>query len=281
MEESIISFFEQWAEEFSRAVEMFTGERPALTQKPVQPSEAAEWESKRGEFQWWQQETDEPQRFTVWIGAQEGCFSAIGGGQGEESDPKELFQEIASQANQGAAAVLSSSFATPLRFGSLTVNPPSSLRALRLAHVSIQFRGAELPTLLVAIELAAAKILDGPDAKKPAAGEAGNQVAVSSAPINVNASIIERLMDVQLPVSVLLGQTVLPIRDALKIASGSLIELDRQLGDYVEVVVHGTVVARGEIVAVKGNYGVRIKEVISRKDRFALKEAAKEEPQLR
>ena len=45
---------------------------------------------------------------------------------------------------------------------------------------------------------------------------------------------------------------MLPIRDALKITSGSLIELDRQLGDYVEVMVHGTVVARGEIVAVKG-----------------------------
>jgi hypothetical protein len=42
----------------------------------------------------------------------------------------------------------------------------------------------------------------------------------------------------------------------------------------VEVMVHGTVVARGEIVAIKGNYGVRIKEVISRKDRFALKDVA-------
>jgi flagellar motor switch protein FliN/FliY len=81
-------------------------------------------------------------------------------------------------------------------------------------------------------------------------------------------------MDLHFPVSVLLGQTSLPIRDALKITSGSLVELDRQLGDYVEVTVHGTVVARGEIVAVRGNYGVRIKEVISRKDRLALKNAA-------
>ena len=99
-----------------------------------------------------------------------------------------------------------------------------------------------------------------------------------TAPFNLvaaaHASMIERLMDLNLPISVLLGQTVLPIRDALKISSGSLIELDRQLGDYVEVMVHGTVVARGEIVAIKGNYGVRIKEVISRKDRFALKDAA-------
>jgi len=77
-----------------------------------------------------------------------------------------------------------------------------------------------------------------------------------------------------LPVTVLLGRAVLPIRDVLKIASGSLIELDRQIDDYVEVRVHGTVVARGEIVSVRGNYGVRIKEIISRQDRIALQDAA-------
>jgi len=276
MEESIVSFFEQWAKEFPTAVEMFTGERPTLAQNPVEAGQAAEWETKRAEFQWWQQETDAPQNFKVWIGAREACFSALGGDQGEGSDPKELFQEMVSQANQGAAAVLSSTFATPLRFGSLGINPPGALSGLRLAQASIKFKDAELPILLIAIEPAAGKILDGPEPEKPVAIQTSNsnQVAVSAATINANASMIDRLMDLQLPISVLLGQTVLPIRDALKIASGSLIELDRQLGDYVEVVVHGTVVARGEIVAVKGNYGVRIKEVISRKDRFALKDAA-------
>ncbi len=86
--------------------------------------------------------------------------------------------------------------------------------------------------------------------------------------------MLNRLMDLQLPVSVLLGRSVLPIREILKIVSGSLIELDRQSGDYVEIVIHGTIVAKGEIVSVKGNYGVRIKEVISRQDRLALKDAA-------
>ena len=86
--------------------------------------------------------------------------------------------------------------------------------------------------------------------------------------------MLSRLMDLQLPVTVLLGRAVLPIRDVLKIASGSLIELDRQIDDYVEVRVHGTVVARGEIVSVRGNYGVRIKEIISRQDRIALQDAA-------
>jgi flagellar motor switch protein FliN/FliY len=273
MEESITSFFEHWADEFARAVEMFTGEKPTLTQNTADTKETEACESTKGDFQWWQQETEEPQNFKVWIGSQEGCWTALGGDQGEGSDPKDLFQEMISQANQGAAAVLSSSFATPLRFGGVVVNPPTSLLSLRLTKVNISFRNAELPALIVALQPIAAKILDGPETAKPAGTSASSQ-GISAANLSANASMIERLMDLELPVSVLLGRTVLPIRDALKITSGSLIELDRQLGDYVEVMVHGTVVARGEIVAIKGNYGVRIKEVISRKDRFALKDAA-------
>jgi flagellar motor switch protein FliN/FliY len=56
----------------------------------------------------------------------------------------------------------------------------------------------------------------------------------------------------------------------LKVVSGSVIELDQGVGDYADLIVHGTVVAKGEIVSVKGNYGIRIKELISQKDRIDL-----------
>ena len=77
-------------------------------------------------------------------------------------------------------------------------------------------------------------------------------------------------MNLELPLSVALGRAVMPIRDVLRVTSGSMIELDRTVDDYVELIVHGTVVARGEVVSVKGNYGVRIKEIISRNDRLTL-----------
>jgi flagellar motor switch protein FliN/FliY len=86
--------------------------------------------------------------------------------------------------------------------------------------------------------------------------------------------MLRRLMDLELPLAVTLGRAVLPIEDILKISSGSLIELDRSVGEYVDLMVQGTIVARGEIVSVKGNYGVRIKEIISRQDRLALREVA-------
>lgn len=86
--------------------------------------------------------------------------------------------------------------------------------------------------------------------------------------------MLRRLMDLELPLAVTLGRAVLPIEDILKLTSGSLIELDRNVGEYVDLTVQGTIVARGEIVSVKGNYGIRIKEIISRQDRLALREAA-------
>jgi len=272
MEESISGFFEQWSKEFARAVEMFTGERPALSYKPAEKTQIDEWEGRRTEFHWWQQETEDPHKFKAWVGAEEACWSALGGEPGDGNDPKELYQEMLSQANQGAAAVLSSSFTTPLKFANGSVNAPPSLASLRLAEVSVVFRNKPLPGLVIALEPTAAKILDGLETAGHAEESEDKQPA--SATAAQRTSMLDRLMDLQLPVSILLGQTVLPIRDALKITSGSLIELDRQLGDYVEVMIHGTVVARGEIVAVRGNYGVRIKEVISRKDRFALRDAA-------
>ncbi|HLH01894.1 MAG TPA: flagellar motor switch protein FliN [Bryobacteraceae bacterium] len=83
------------------------------------------------------------------------------------------------------------------------------------------------------------------------------------------AAILERLIDLELPMSVTLGRSSMPIRDVLKLTSGSIVELDRNAGEFVDLTIHGTVVARGEIVSVKGNYGVRIKEIISQQDRLA------------
>jgi flagellar motor switch protein FliN/FliY len=256
-------------------VENFTGDRPTLSQQAANDAQLVEWETKLAEFHWWQQETEGQAKFKAWVGAEEACWTAVGGSPGDGKNPQELFHEMLSQANQGSVAVLSSSLASPLRFAAGLVNHPASLRPLRLAQISFKFRDTVLPDLILALEPAAAKILDGP---KSAVGgkEEPAQIAapLSATALKPNPPMFDRLMDLMLPLSVVLGQAVLPIRDVLKITSGSVIELDRGVGDLVEIVVHGTVVARGEIVSIKGNYGVRIREVISRQDRFALKDAA-------
>ncbi len=90
----------------------------------------------------------------------------------------------------------------------------------------------------------------------------------------IHGPMLQRLLDLELPLAVLLGRATLPIQDVLKLTSGSLIELDRAVGDPVDLLVHGTVVARGEIVSFRGNYAVKIRQIISREDRFSLRPEA-------
>jgi flagellar motor switch protein FliN/FliY len=76
------------------------------------------------------------------------------------------------------------------------------------------------------------------------------------------------LLDVALPVSVSFGKTSLQVREVLKLNTGSIVELDRLVADPVEVIVNNRIIARGEVVVVDGNYGVRINQLASRDERL-------------
>ena len=79
---------------------------------------------------------------------------------------------------------------------------------------------------------------------------------------------MELLLDVDLPVSISFGKTELPLKDVLKLMTGSIVELNRGVNEQVDVFVNRCLVARGEVVVVEGNYGVRIQEIASRHDRL-------------
>jgi flagellar motor switch protein FliN/FliY len=76
------------------------------------------------------------------------------------------------------------------------------------------------------------------------------------------------LLDVELPVSISFGRATLRLNDALKLITGSLVELDRNLSDPVELLINNCVIARGEVVVIEGNYGIRLTEIISQKERL-------------
>lgn len=80
---------------------------------------------------------------------------------------------------------------------------------------------------------------------------------------------ISLLMDVQLPVSIELGRTSLPIADILEWGQGSIIELDKLAGEPVDLMVNNKLVARGEVVVVDEKFGLRITSLIARPDRLA------------
>jgi len=68
-------------------------------------------------------------------------------------------------------------------------------------------------------------------------------------------------MDVQLQVTLRFGERTLLLKEVLDLSPGSVVELDKMVKDPAELLVTGRVVARGEVVIVDGNYGLRITEV--------------------
>jgi flagellar motor switch protein FliN/FliY len=76
------------------------------------------------------------------------------------------------------------------------------------------------------------------------------------------AGDLEAVFDVPVRVSVVLGRTKMPVSQLLKLDTGTVIELDRQVGEAVEIYVNDRLVARGEIVLVDNRLGVTMTEII-------------------
>ncbi len=77
---------------------------------------------------------------------------------------------------------------------------------------------------------------------------------------------IDILMDIPLPITIELGRNKKTIKDILDLSEGSIVVLDKSAGDLVDVVVNGKLIAKGEVVIVDENYGVRITDIISSTD---------------
>jgi flagellar motor switch protein FliN/FliY len=74
---------------------------------------------------------------------------------------------------------------------------------------------------------------------------------------------IDVILDIDLPLMIRFGRTEMPLRALSALGPGSVIDLGRSPDDPVEVLVSNQIVARGEVVIVGGNYGVRITDVIT------------------
>ena len=75
---------------------------------------------------------------------------------------------------------------------------------------------------------------------------------------------LDLLADVDLSVTVELGRVRLKVRDLLRLTEGSVVELNRAAGAPVDVLVNGSLVARGEVVVVEDELGVRVTELLRR-----------------
>lgn len=85
--------------------------------------------------------------------------------------------------------------------------------------------------------------------------------------MSVSDSNIGMIMDVPLQVTVELGRTRKLIREILELAPGSVVELDKLAGEPVDILVNGKIVAKGEVVVIDENFGVRITGIVSMQER--------------
>ena len=86
---------------------------------------------------------------------------------------------------------------------------------------------------------------------------------LTNEPVEVNAANISLIQDVPLQVTVELGRTKKSIREILEFSTGSIIELDKLAGEPVDIHVNGQLTAKGEVVVIDENFGVRITEIVS------------------
>ncbi|MCM3038278.1 flagellar motor switch phosphatase FliY [Paenibacillus motobuensis] len=85
---------------------------------------------------------------------------------------------------------------------------------------------------------------------------------------HIDENNLNLLMDIPLKVTVELGRTQKQIKDILELSQGSIIELDKLAGEPVDILVNNKLIAKGEVVVIDENFGVRVTDIVSQWDRI-------------
>ncbi len=114
------------------------------------------------------------------------------------------------------------------------------------------------------------------DVKQASFSDFGNVPAKRDQPLDsrLNDSGLARILDLRLPVVIELGRTRMLIKDIVELTPGSVIELNKLVGEPVDLFVNGTRFAQGEVVVIDENFGVRITELIPMEERIKTAEEA-------
>ena len=96
----------------------------------------------------------------------------------------------------------------------------------------------------------------------------GNQIPDAGPEERVSVDNLRVLENIEVTMTVEVGNTEIKIRDLLRLNEGSVIELDRLAGDPLDILVNGTIIARGEVVMVGERFGIRFSEIVSPEKRM-------------
>jgi len=249
LEERLISVYDAMA-----------GERPVIRQEPLASAPEETGPMWRQNFQ--------GLPGSLWINATEAArteaaqqvLRAAGLDDPDQPTLRSTYTETLGQALSGIAQDFSSR-----RGREITCAPPLDSTTPRVPvhwiHLDMAFPSGEVPLDIALDEQLLDALVEEEAAPLSAlAAAAGSQTSSSKT--------FDLLLDVELPVSVSFGRAQVALKDVLKLTTGSIVELNRSIAEPVEVIVNNCVIARGEVVVVEGNFGVRIQQVISRQERL-------------
>ena len=268
---------DKWAESLAQVLESMTDQRPDVRWEAVTGALAEVGAGQ--DYLWWEQPFQIDPVATVWIAAPSATWEfagtltlkAAGLETVETAEAKNTWFEILGQ----SLAVMARSIGSLLHREVTTENGgerPAPKTLNQWASVALKFSTPDAQQdpspLLVAFSPVLLGLIAAPPAEPEPAAPIQNPDPVSESRVPAHSRTMDLLLDVDLPVSISFGKALLPMKDVLKLTTGSIVELNRGLNEPVEVLVNHCLIARGEVVVVEGNYGVRIQEIASRMDRL-------------
>jgi len=193
---------------------------------------------------------DQPASASFWIGVTEPQAEQVGrlllrDGEAGDRQPQEALFELLQNSLETAAGAALGKFQVGIprqtETKTFSQDEAACLLPVRFSGPEIQFE------LYLGVSPQLQSLAAENSAAKPAQPGAG----------------LDLLFDFELPVSFSFGRKKLALKDVLRLAPSSVVELDRAPDDLVEVIVNDTVIAWGEVVSINGQYGIRIRRIAS------------------
>lgn len=250
-----------WAEALVAVLESMTGNRPKIELRESPVETGAEGTA------WWGQRLSILDQPSFWIGAPADSWnalgrltlSALGVDDPSDSDVEATCRDLMAQASATVATDLTRQFGTEITGGNSeaggqpgSVAAPAFKWSLDAGLVSIEGTAVCAEPFVTRCAGFA-----GP----PAAEESGSAeapVSGSEASQPPGEGRVDSMPRLDLRVKFILGRTTLPLREVFKLNVGSAIQLDHSDTDPADMVIQGRVFARGQVVVVNGNYGLKI-----------------------
>jgi flagellar motor switch protein FliN/FliY len=271
--ENAKSILDQWTESLADVLGAMTDQRPEVGWTGVPGAPTAE-----DELLWWEQPFQPHPDLVVWVAAPRALWEhagtvtlkAAGLENVAQAEVRNTWCEILGQSLGAMARSLSAVFGREVTTDA-GLERAADRRAGGWASVTMRFPDTELPSLTVVFSSPLLDVLASPPDQHgahPAPEERSPPAPADQGTPLTHSRTMDLLLDVDLPVSISFGKTQLALKDVLKLTTGSIVELNRGVNDQVEVLVNQCLIARGEVVVVEGNYGVRIQQIASRQDRL-------------